>query len=216
MALTKINPENIYFSEPRLKISVMERMAARVIIYCVYTLLAATAVTFLLSDVKTFFWLGILAALFLAERLIHSGQADKSLFDLKSKRAAFFKNKRFNAAKYLTPGSLRILEHAMEKSLVTNNDFFLYLAKFLAENPDIHEGLIRMDVPVKEFEKKIDDLINENKKSGRQRVFRRDLTDKIGNLAKTAFGLSLNGQEKFIEPRSLFSALNFSNSEKIS
>jgi len=200
---------NLYFSEPRLKMSFIERLAARLIIYCSYTLLIAAVATFLLSDIDWLFWLGILGLLFLVHRLFHFGRAEKSLIDLK-----FRSNQKINISHYLTPASLAVLEHTYEKVLISDNDFFLYLIKFLSENRDIQEGLVRMDVPLKEFEQKIDELVKETKKDSLKNS-RQDLIDKIEDLLKKAFQISLVSQERFIEPRNLFSALSFVGSEKV-
>jgi ATP-dependent Clp protease ATP-binding subunit ClpC len=208
-----INPERLYLSEPRLKMSIIGRILSRLIIYCGYMLLTATVATFLLSDIKNFFWLGILGLLFLIDRLIHFGQADQSLLNLKIRA-----ERKINVAGYLTPTALGILERALEKSSVTNNDFFLYLVKFLIENHEVREGLLRMDVTPKEFEQKIDDLLKEAKKEielNKLKISRQDSINKIESLLKTAFGLSLVNQERFIEPRSFFSSLSFAGDERI-
>ena len=205
-----LEPENFYLSEPRLKMRIIERMAARLIIYCGYTLLIAIVGTFLLSDIKSFFWLGVLGSLFLIDRLLHFGQAERSLLNLRARP-----EQKINIANYLTPASLGVLERALEKALITNNDFFLYLIKFLIDNRDIREGLLRMDVPVKEFEQKIDDLVKEIQKNPPLKDSRQDLINKIEILLKIALQLSINNQEKYIEPRSLFSGLSLIGDEKV-
>jgi ATP-dependent Clp protease ATP-binding subunit ClpC len=211
---------NLYLSEPRLKMNVIERLLTRLIIYCTYTILIAAVATLLMSDINWLFWLGILGLLFLIDRLIHFGQADSTFVATSAKEARSLtdlkiaSNQKINVAQYLTPASLGILERALEKALITNNDFFLYLIKFLSENRDIQEGLVRMDVPLKEFEQKIDDLLKEAKKDS-LKISRQDLINEIENLSKIAFQISLAGQERFIETRNLFSALSFVGSEKI-
>ncbi len=213
MALIKLNPENLYFAEPRLKMSIVGRMATRLIIYCAYTILIAATGALLLSDIKSLFWLGILCFLFLADRLLHLGQAELSLLDAKTKPG-----QKINIAHFLAPTSLPILEHALEKALITNSNFFLYLIKLLFENHDVKEGLLRMDVSPKEFEQKIDDLLKETKKAapGQPKDLRQNLISEIENLLKISFRLSFANQEKFIEPRAIFSALSFINNEKVS
>ena len=205
---------NLYFSEPRLKMNVIERALTRLIIYCFYIILIAAVITFLISDIKILFWLGVLGLLFLIDRLIHFNQADKSLTDLKIKELGLNEDEQINVANYLTPNSLRILERALEKTLISNNNFFLYLIKFLLENHDIKEGLLRMDIPIKEFEQKIDELLSGNKEIASPSA-RNDIINKIENLLKIAFQISLANQERFIEPRNLFSALSFVGDEKI-
>ncbi len=202
--------DNLYFSESRLKMTLIERALMRLIVYCFYILTTVAIATFLLSDVKFFFWLGILGLLFLIHRLIHFGQAEKSLLDLKFKTG-----QKINITPYLAPKTLLVLERALEKTIVSRNDIFLYLAKFLIKNNDIQKGVMRMDVNIKEFEQKIDELINETQKNP-QKLSKNDLINQIEALVKAAFKISLNNSERFIEPRNLFSSLSYVNSEKIS
>ena len=89
--------------------------------------------------------------LFLADRLIHLGQAEHSLASINSN----------NIARYLTSTSLSALERAADKASAANGNPFVYLAKFLIENRDIREMLVRLDVEPKEFEQKIDDFLKE-------------------------------------------------------
>lgn len=212
MALIKLNSENLYLSEPRLKMSIVGRMATRLIIYCGYTVLIAAAGALLLSDIKSLFWLGILCFLFLIDRLLHLGQAGQSLLDTKTKSG-----QKINIAHYLSPTSLLILERALEKAFVTNSDFFLYLIKFLFENHDVKEGLLRMDVSPKNFEQQIDNWLKETKNAipSRPKDLRQTLINEIENLLKISFQLSFANQEKFIEPRAIFSSLSFINNEKV-
>jgi len=201
--------DNLYFYESRLKMTFIERALMRLIIYCFYILIIVAIATFLLSDVKFFFWLGILGLLFVAHRLLHLGQGEKSLLDLKFKTG-----QKINMSQYLAPKSLLVLEKALEKTIVSRSDIFLYLAKFLIKNNDIQEGLMRMDVNIKEFEQKNDELTNETQKNP-QKISKNDLISQIEVLTRAAFKISLDNSEKFIEPRNIFSALSYVNSEKI-
>lgn len=209
---SKFTIPNLYFSEPRLRMSSPERFLARLIIYCGYTVLAAAIITALLSDISQLFWLGILGSLFLADRLLHFGQAERSLTNLKKQPA-----QKINVSQYLTPASLGVLERSFEKSLITNDDFFLHLARSLLEHRDIQETILRMDVSLKEFEQKIDDLLKTTKKTETKssKDFRQTLIAKIEALSKTALQISLSNQEQFIEPRSLFAGLAFISNEAI-
>jgi len=206
----EIKPENLYFDEPRLKMNALGRFIARLIIYCSYTILTAAAATFFLSDIKRFFWLAVLISLFLIDRLIHFGQAESSLTNLKEN-----KNKKINVAQYLTPTSLSILERAFEKSPITSSDFSLCLIKSLIKEQDIQKAILRLDIQLKEFEQKIEDSLKTTKEIQKNitKDLRQGLILKIETLSKTAFQISLTNQEKFIEPRNLFAALAFNDSE---
>ncbi len=201
--------DNLYFSEPRLKMTLAGRALMRLIVYCFYILLCVATVTFLLSDVKFFFWLGILGLLFLAHHLLYFRKAEKSLLDLKSKT-----DKKINISQYLAPKSLLALERSLEKATVSRGDIFLYLIKFLTKDNDAKEGLARMDVAIEEFEQKIDELISESQKNS-QKLSKNDLIVQIEILARAAFEISRNNSEHFIELRNLFSSLSCVNSEKI-
>jgi ATP-dependent Clp protease ATP-binding subunit ClpC len=114
-------------------------------------------------------------------------------------------SQKINAAKYLTPTGLSILERAYDKSLITNSSFFLYLMKFLMENRGIREMIVRFDVSPKEFGQKIDDLLQETASTIKND--RKTLIVQAEDLSKKAFEISLFNYEKFIEPRSFFAAL---------
>jgi len=203
---------NLYFFDLRLKMNLAERLLARLIIYCIYTVLIAAVATFLISDVGWLFWLGVLGALFLIDRLLHLGQAERSLTDFK-----ISSKQKINIAKCLTPAGLTILERALEKALVANKNFFLCLLKLLFENHDIREGLLRMDIPLKEFGQKIDDWLKKDSggSAPQIKISRQDLLNKIEDLLKKALQISLANQEKFIEPRNIFSAISFAGDEKV-
>jgi ATP-dependent Clp protease ATP-binding subunit ClpC len=234
---------NLYLSEPRLKMNIFERSLLRSVNYCFYTLLTAIVITFLISDIKTLFWLGVLGCLFLADRLIHFNQANKSLTDLKIKKSNLNEDQQINLADYLTPDSLKILEKAIEKTLISNNNLFLHLVELLLQKNDIKEGLLRMDIAVKEFEQKINELLAQTQTNADNQAQtnadytqtnadnqaqtnadctqtnadnpRESVLNQIENLLKIAFQISLANQEQFIEPRSLFSALSFIGDEKV-
>ncbi|MFA5099180.1 MAG: ATP-dependent Clp protease ATP-binding subunit [Candidatus Paceibacterota bacterium] len=201
---------NIYFDEPRLKMTIFGRMAVRFIIYCFYAIFTAGVGTFLLSSVDFVSWLGVFGLLFLIYRVIHLGEADKSLFGL---NGILESGKKINIAEYFSPASLSVLENALGKSIASGNDFFLYLADFLSRNKDIKEGLKRMSLSQAEFKEKLDELFKEQLKDAG--LLKQDLAAKIDNLAKTAFEAALAENEKFVEPRNIFSVLGAMNEEKI-
>ena len=178
------------------------RFVVRLIVYCGYMTLLAAIITFLLSDIGWLFWLGILGSLFLIDRLFHLGQAERSLILVNLKNLG---SQKINAAKYLTPTGLSILERAYDKALITNSSFFLYLIKFLMENRGIREMIVRFDVSPKEFGQKIEDLLQETASTIKND--RKTLIIQAEDLSKKVFEISLFNYEKFIEPRSFFAAL---------
>jgi len=195
---------DIYLNELRLKMSTIERIIVRFIVYCFYAVFVAATAALLLSDVKFLFWLGVFGALFLLHRAIHFNKADKSLLDLKTSG----QNNKINMAEYMSPASVSVLERALEKSTTSNKDFSLYLADFLSRNKDVEEGMRRMSVQPKDFRQKISDMLKDGKTEGQTK---QDILVKIENIVKNAFNNALANNEKFIEPRNIFSALVAAN-----
>ncbi len=197
---------NIYFDEPRLKMRTAERLILRLIIYSGYTILSAAAFTFLLSDVGWLFWSGVLMAVFLGNRLLHLGQAERSLTSLNNSKKRL-NGQRINVAQYLAPDSLSVIERATDKALIAGNNFFLYLTKFLLENRDVREMIERLDVSFQEFKQKIDDFLKEKSE-------KENFPD-LETFLKKAFEISLLNGERFIEPRDIFIALGFATNNEL-
>ena len=216
-----INIENLYFNEPRLKLIHFSRFLARLISYSLYSVLIVSAITFLLSEADNLFWLGILISLFLGDRLIHFGEAERSIVGLTrylprlSRRKDFLISGKFNTADFLTPASRSIIERAFDRALIVGGDFYLYLIDFLIQLPEIKKGLIRMDVDLDEFEKRIEE-VGASEENRRQKNSKNDLLQKVETISKFAFLEAAKDQNKFIEPHELFAALGNVNDEKIS
>lgn len=213
---TNLKPEQeIIFREPRLTTGAASRFLIRLIAYSSYTILIAVTAAFLIffwSDLTWLFWLGVLFALFLADRLIHFGQAERTLAEIKIDAG-----KIINIADYISPGSLGLLERAYDRTLFTDGNFYLCLLKFLLKEKDINQGLLRMDVAQKEIEQKIDDSLKNVQKSSQpsHKDRKKELSSQLENLTKIAFSLAYESGEKFIEPRTYFSALARANDESV-
>ncbi|TRZ64785.1 MAG: ATP-dependent Clp protease ATP-binding subunit [Spirochaetia bacterium] len=203
--------ENLYFSEPRLKMTMFERITVRFVIYCFYAIFAIAIGAFLFSSVDFIFWFGVLGVLFLAYRMIHIGGADKSLFSL---NGILNSGAEINVAEYFSPESISVLENTLGKSIASGKEFFLCLADFLARDRDVKEGLERMSLSQNEFRRKLGELLKESPKN--LGSSKQETAVKIENLAKAAFEAALAENEKFVEPRNIFSVLGGMNEEKIS
>ena len=205
--MIKINQENLYFSEPLLEMGAVNRFFVRLAIYCFYAVLAVAAAIFLLSDIGRLFWAGVLLSLFLGDRLLHFSQAERSLFDLNGG-----KEQKINIADYLTPVAFKALEKAFEKSVFVGANFYLYLAKFLTENRDVNEALLRMDVDIDRLAEKTEDFLKNQPSPPKTK---KDLTGQAEILLKKAFELALVSGERYIEPRHIFSSLSFIEDQEI-
>ncbi len=203
--------ENIYFDEPRLKMTMFGRTAIRFASYCFYAIFSVAAFIFLMSDVDFLFWVGVFSTLFLFYRIIHLKQADAELFSIKNKISP---EEKINIRKYFSPTSISVLERALGKSLASKINFFLCLTDFLAKTKEIENGLERMSISLSEFRGKINNLKNNSKE--KESFYKQEIISKIENLAKISFEIALANNEKFVEPRNIFSALSLIKEEKIS
>lgn len=219
--MEEIKIENIYFDEPRLKLRHISRFFARLISYSLYSVLIIGAITFFLSEVDNLFWLGILISLFLIDRALHFGEAERSIVGL---NRYFLRPKRrkdsqfpqsFNTTFYLAPAGLSIIERAFDRALIVGGDFYLYLIEFLTQLPEVKKSLIRMDVNLDEFNKRIE-VMAVSEENRRQKNSRNDLLQKAETILKSAFLEAVENQNKFIESHEIFAALGSVKDEKIS
>ena len=184
----------------------------RLVCYSFYAVLAVSAVTFLLSDIERLFWSGILISLFLADRLRHRGEAERSTVELlrhlprlNRRKENIFSAEIRNTAYYLMPSSLSVLERAQDKTLILGGDFYLYLVKFLIQLPEVKKGLLRMDVQIDDFGQKIEEFI-ESGENRKIKISKEDCLKNIEIIVKSAFLSALDSKNSFIEPVNLFAA----------
>ncbi len=205
----KIQEENLIFEEPRFKISTAGRIVSRLIIYSAYTVAAAAVITLLLSEIQWLFWLGVLGALFLTDKITHLGKARKNLAKIKPK-----KGEKINVAFYLSPHAASIIEKTQGKTAVIDKDFYLCLLSFLVGNKDIREALVRLDVSLKEFSQKLDYYLDKKNEKGLKQT-KKQISEIIEKLMKISFGLAVKNGKSCIEPLDIFGALAFVNDEKV-
>jgi ATP-dependent Clp protease ATP-binding subunit ClpC len=205
----KIQSENLVFEEPSLEMPTAGRLLSRLISYSVYAVATAGAITLLMSDIEWLFWLGALISAFLLDRLFHANKSRKNLSGFKMRKGEII-----NAALYFEPKTITVMERARDKSLLSGKDFSLYLLFFLSKNPDVKEGLERMDVSTGDFIQKIDSYIA--KKDEKELITdKKTVKAQIERIAKKSFELGLINGKSSVEPIDLFGALAFANEEKI-
>ena len=193
-----------FYREPRLEMSVIGRFAIRIISYSSYGILSAAAVAFSFSDVSWLKAIGFLLVLFLVDRMLHIGDAERHL--------ARLPRGKINLADYITPFGFAAIEYAFDRALVAGGDFGLYLFQKLIGRKEIQEGMRRLDVKQSELETKLEEYI---KSSLTIKSVQKDLILLIEQLAGTAFRRAYASQSEFIEPKDLFSALNFMKNPNI-
>jgi len=201
----------LYFNDSRLKMTHFGRFLVRLVFYSNYGILFAAIVLALASPIKWVFWVGVLLFLFLADFMLHSGKADRSL---RGKLTG-----KINLAKYTAPASFTILEYGFDRSMLLGGNFYLYILKKLAERKDIQEGLKRMDVNLEEFGNKIEDMLkaslDQKKDYGSKSERREGLRKEIEKILILALRQAELSGGRYITPRDIFAALSYCDSHAI-
>lgn len=185
--------------------STLGEFLMRLITRAFYIVFAATIFVLVFSsNVQYLNWLGILGGFFLIDRLIHLGEGEKSLNELKGEK--------INLALAVTPGAYNLLSLAFHKALVTRRSFYLTFLRVLIDRREIQEALKRLDVPAKDFMKKNDEfLLASSEIQNREEILRM-----IEVLTREAYVNASALKEKFIEPRNFLVALAGLNLPEIS
>lgn len=188
-----ISKYDLYFDDPRLRMTIAGRMLVRVISYVSYLVLIVAAVMFLLArDIPTLFYLGIFLVLVLADLLVHHGEGDTPISDLPGAG-------RVNVADTMSAAAFSVIERAVDRSIVTKKSFLLELTNRLFDIPQVEDGLRRLDVDPKAFKAKMDTLMEGSTPQSS--------TDVMTPLAVHALASAASAGHEFITPSDLFSAL---------
>jgi len=197
--------KQVYYNDPRLEMTSFGRFLIRLTSYSTYGVLAAAAIAFSLSDIRWLSAIGILIALFLADRLLHFGQAESHLVNMPKGKV--------NLSYYVKPSAFSIIEYVFGKALLAGGDFGLYIAEKLINRKEIKKGLLRLDIKAEEVEMKIDEYI---KSSMTTKNTKKELLVEAEKLIKVAFEHALLSRSEYIEPKDLFSALSDIGNPKVS
>ena len=178
------------------------RILVRVISYVAYLVLVVAAITFLLSyDIRTLFYLGIFLTLVIIDLIIHKGEGDMPISELP-------KEGRINLASVINPSTMLVIERAIDTSIIAKKNFLLELTSKLLQDPQIEDGLLRLNVKPQEFKQKLeaaitaDMTITEGGEEAKQVYLQQ-----VQFLITHAFGEAVSAGHDFITTTDLFSAL---------
>ncbi len=191
-----VSTTDVTFSESRLLMSVAGRTFARVAARVCYGFAAAAAVTLLLSDVTRLRAAGALLLLFLFDRAMRFRRARLPLARAPREGAV-------NAADYFSPAAYGLIETAFEKSRVRGVGFPLQLMLLLSRRRDIQAGLVRMDIDVKEFTRRIEQYLVQGARADEATLAR----EQAGRVAIAAFSAAREALGNAVEPKDIFAAL---------
>ncbi|MDP3901476.1 MAG: ATP-dependent Clp protease ATP-binding subunit [bacterium] len=197
--------QEIYFNEPRLKLTSSGRFLVSFITYLFYGVAVASAVVFLLSDLIWLQSIGFLLAAFLLDRLLNLRKADRSII-------AIGQSGKINTADYLSPSAYAAIERSLEKSLLAGGDFFLYLIDNLIGRSEIKSGLTRLDIDFDEFTNKLAHHLQNVQFS---KLDKDVLLLQIEKLTNAAFRQAVLSHNSQIDPKDIFAALSDLDDESV-
>lgn len=190
----------LYFDDPRLRMTLPGRALVRVARYVIYLLLIALNITFFLASDPGLPWLRALGGallLFFVDKILHFGEADIPLDEIP-------RSGRVNVASYLKPKAFALLEKSFDRSIMLGKNFVLETIRELAQLEEVKEGLRRLDVKSEEFLQKTEELLASGAKNPMSHEERMRYAEMI---VINAMGQALSSGHEFIELRDLFSAM---------
>ncbi len=194
--MNNLNTE-LYFDEPLLKMGAINRFWVRLGVYIFYSVALVVAALTLVSDITQLNYVSWIIILFLGDRVLHIGEAERNL----SKNI----KGRVNVADYLSPKSLNILESALKKSRFFNDSIYLRILEGVLGYRETATVIESLDVDLEELKIKLEERVLKSQSS--MAVATSDSLAKIEKLVFEAYTISINSGGLFIEPRDLLAAL---------
>jgi ATP-dependent Clp protease ATP-binding subunit ClpA len=190
--------QKLFFSEPRLQMTIFGRFIIRLAGYATYGVLVVATLVFLTSEIAWLKSIGILLTFFLVDRLVDFNKASRSLDQLNRM------NGNVNAAWFLAPASYKVIERSLDHLALQGGDVALYILKNLVLRKDIRDTLLRMDVQPEEFGNKVDEYIN---KSFQEKQTKKEAVEIINLVVTSALEHAHKAQSYYIEPQDIFAGL---------
>jgi ATP-dependent Clp protease ATP-binding subunit ClpC len=209
-------PPNLFFDEPQLRMTVAGRLIVRVVTWITYLVLIGAACTFLISSVIQLRAVGIFLILILLDIFIHRGEGDLPISELpkdteKNSAAAAttadLPGERINVARLLRPAALTALERSFDASILARRNFFFEAVEQFLEFPEVEAALRRLDISLKEFKNKLDELAPTPTTDKGRIALREEYSKQVEQLTIGGFAQALAAGHNFIEIGDLFSAL---------
>lgn len=203
-----LSVRELYFDDPRFRMSIAGRLLVRVAGYTSYLVATVGTATFLISELPGLRALGILGALFLVDCAFHRNEADHRLVKSHDGRrqTAVSGATRCNVASYMSPSAFATLERAYDRSVMTRSPFLLELAAQLLHTKEVQEGLMRLDVDSDEFRYKVREFISDASVNVPPRN-RDEVRGVLSELAVRAFERADMAGHEQVDVGDLFAAL---------
>lgn len=180
------------------------RFIVRLASYFAYGFTIVASIILFLSDIKLFHAIGLLAILFLLERLIHFGRPERLLTRVSLKEP--------NIRAYLSPETQRVIEVVFDRTNISGGSFPLHLLAELVRRPEVRKSLVRLGVNPDEFETKTESYL---KVTVGKKIEKTELLRLVNRIVVSAFVKATKHYEASVTPQDLFGALGELGDEQI-
>lgn len=191
------------FSDGRFDMTAAGRFLVRMLSAIGWVLTVAAALLAAASDLAWVRWAGVFLGLFLADRILHRGQADVPTTELVHRH-------RINLAQALPPQILHLLERAYDRSRIRRTELLLEAVVALLPLPQIKEGLVRLEVDPDEFLDKAEEFLARNADEAKENATDGSIAgqrqERLTELLRAAFENALENGHRFIGATDIFAA----------
>jgi ATP-dependent Clp protease ATP-binding subunit ClpC len=177
----RIRPEQIKFSHPLFKSDKISRSLARVVSYTFFIVISGAVIAGLISDVGQLRWAALLAALMVADYLAHFRSSPYSVREFMAGKVP-----DNNIALCASREVIHYLTSAFERAGTVGGDVYLVLMLELIDKPSIEHALKRLDVPIRELRRKVEDELAKSAKEKQPAASPAELTERIKKLLTLA------------------------------
>jgi ATP-dependent Clp protease ATP-binding subunit ClpA len=199
--------KNVYFQDPRLRMSLIERLLTRVLIFIFYIALAIVAALLILMKESNIRYLGFLLAIFLVDRFVHFNEPAKK-FDKKFKKR-LESGQKINLADYAQDSFKRFLEVGVEKTAIGGGNFYLWLLDEFLSLKEFQNVFAKLDAKSDDFRYHLREALQ---KREAEKKNRKELLEMAESLAILAFSYC---RDPYLRPRDLFLSLFFINDPEV-
>jgi ATP-dependent Clp protease ATP-binding subunit ClpC len=201
---SKAKEQEIKFYHPLFLASPFSRSFARVISYVFFIVVLGIIAACLISGVDRLVWAGVFLSLIVLDFLIHLNDSSYSVKSLFSQKV--YNN---NIALCANRESIGCLLNAFEKVESMGGDLEVAAFMCFLDIPQIAHSLNRLDIPIKDAKRKIEDEFEKLTKSSKK-VSKEELLEQVKKiLISAAYNADFHSRES-IDTQSVFSSLALS------
>jgi len=193
-------PTSFTFSHPILSLDPLARSLVRVAKYIFIIVFIGLAISLILSDVASLFWLGLFLTLVIVDYLIHMKRARYSVVQLYKGEVS-----DNNVALCADGDVISFCGSALDRVVHVGGDGLLALMLVLLEKAPLSRSLERLDISMKDFRARVEKEYEASLKASR--VSTKDFLATLVPLFESAALLARFHSRQSVDEETLFSAL---------